>query len=256
MMKTDTQDGTPGQPLFVRKLHWLAGALLLTSLGQPAHASVLLDENFNDNAASFTGVFAGEASASSINIRLGNNVINTEVNTGFDSFFGVNPNRFLVIGDNGGNLAGEPNGSPLGGFALARFDLGLFGAGLQGLDISFDYAFDTNQAPGAAGNNRSTDDFFVALLDGSNNLLDELLRFDDVLRNEASRKGNFSQAVNVMLPGGNVYLAFGLLEENGTSSSAAGIDNILVQSVPEPGSLALFGLGLLALLGGARRAQG
>ena len=57
------------------------------------------------------------------------------------------------------------------------------------------------------------------LLDGSNILLDEMLRFDDVLRNEASRKGNFSQTVNVMLPGAsNVYLGFGLREDNGTSS--------------------------------------
>lgn len=228
----------------------LGVTLLLAGLGQVAHAGVLLDENFDDNAAIYTGIFAGEADASSINIRLGNNAINTNVNAGFDSFFGASPNRFLVIGDNRGapnNLGGEPNGQDLGAVSIAMFDLGLLGAGLHSLGFSFDFAFDTNAGI------RSTDDFFVALLDPFGNLIDELLRFDDVLRNEADRKGNFGQTVDIaMTSASNVYLAFGLFEYNDNSSSAVGIDNILVQSVPEPGSLALLSLGLLGL-GFARR---
>lgn len=64
--------------------------LLRISVEQPLHAAVLLDENFNDNAAIYTTIFGGEAGAASVNIRLAGNVINT----GIDSFFGVNPNRF------------------------------------------------------------------------------------------------------------------------------------------------------------------
>lgn len=231
----------------------LAGTVVAVS-SAGSNATVLLDENFNDNAATYTKIVAGEATTASINIRLANNVVNTATDTGFDGFFGANPNRFLVLGNNAGDIVGEPNGQPSGARAMARFDLGLFGAGQHSLLVGFDYAFDTNQNPGPRGTTRSQDDFAVVLLDGSDNLLGELLRFDDVLRNEASRKGSFGQTVDFAIAAAsNVRLAFDLIEYDGTGSSAAGVDNILVQAVPEPGSLALVGMGLAAL---ARRGRG
>jgi hypothetical protein len=236
------------------KLHnYSAGVLVLASLGQAASASVLLDEDFNDNAAVYTTTSSGDSNATAINIRQANNIINTSANDGFNSFFGpsTSSNCFLVIGDMVNGIAGEPNGVAVGALSMAKFDLGLWGPGAQYLGIRFDFAFDTNHAPGTT-NIRNTDDFFVQLLDASNTALVELLRLDDVLRNETNRKGSFDEYVNFNLAAAsNVYLAFGLREYSGTSSSAVGIDNI--QVVPEPASLALFGLGFAGLAATTRR---
>jgi hypothetical protein len=254
MMKTDTHGNKPYRPFFARCLHFLTGVLVLISVGQSAHAVVLLDENFDDNAATYTGVFAGEADANAINIRPASDVINTDVDNGFDSFFGASTsgNFFLVIGDDTGGIDGTPGGlGGVGAISIANFSLGTFGAGLHSLGISFDFAFDTDQDTDVVG--PIPGPFFVSLLDDSDNLLQSLLNFDDVLRNEADRKGSFNQAVDLALASAtNVRLSFGLFEFPPVSSSAVGVDNILVQAVPEPGSLALLSLGLLGL-GYARR---
>jgi hypothetical protein len=232
--------------------NFLGAMLLLVSFGQTAQATVLLDENFNDNAADYLPNVFGEATAAAINIRLGNNQINTSGDSGFDSFFAATPNRFLVIGDNTGNIGGEPNGQPSFTLTEAVFDLGVLGAGQHRLVISFDYAFDTNQEPGTAGT--SSDDYFsVELLAGA--FQETVLSFDGVLQNDPSRKGHFNEVRDITLASAsNVSLAFGLLENPGTGSSAAGIDNLKVAELPEPGSLALFSMGLIGL-GFARRGK-
>jgi hypothetical protein len=257
MMKTTTSPFVPSTS--PSGCNYLAAALLLLSLGQTAHAAVLLDENFDDNAASYTGGFAGEADANAINIRPASDVINTSTDTGFDSFFGAatSGNAFLVIGDDSDDISGTPSGqSALGAYSIARFSLGSMGAGQHTLGISFDFAFDTDQDPGEEGVIPNTDFFFIGLLDDQDNQLHQLLlSFDSVLRNEADRKGSFNQSVDLMLASANnVYLSFGLLESTPTSSSAAGIDNILVQAeaIPEPGALILLSTGLIGL-GFARR---
>ncbi len=58
--------------------HCLAAALLLTGLGQPVYAALPLNEDFNDNTATYTTILGGEATASAINIRLASNAINTD----------------------------------------------------------------------------------------------------------------------------------------------------------------------------------
>jgi hypothetical protein len=221
----------------------LAGALMLGGLGQ-AHASLpLISVDFTEP---YTVIVGGEASPDAINIRSASDTINTSVNAGFDSFFGTAPNNFLVIGDNAGDLGGDPDGQPFGALSVAKFDLGLFGAGSWSLDVGFDFVFDTDLAPPA----RSEDYFFVALLDGSDNLVLELMNFVDVQRNEASHRGSFSQMVDFSLASpGNVYLAFGLNEVIDSSSSAVGIDNLQVSAVPEANTylMLLAGLGFIGL---------
>lgn len=219
----------------------------------PARAGLLLVDDFDAGVINYTASGPVSNGTSSIQIRPATDTLNTGTTAGFDGFFGGS-GRFLSIGDFN---AGLGNGTPAGpaGAATpqvssARFALGVFDPGSYRLGVSFDYVFDTNLAPGTT-QARSPDDFVVALGDG-NGLLLELLRFDDVLRNEASRRGSWSGEVDFTLSSQQpVTLSFTLTEYANTGDSAAGIDNLGV--VPVVPSIALLGLGLLGLRGLRRR---
>jgi hypothetical protein len=198
-----------------------------------------------DVLTSFTNVGSGNASANSFNIRLGSNPI--DGNTGpavfgdndFDNFFGSSANKFLVLGDDSGNLSGDPNGGTTSGSSLMQIDFPLFAA--QGaplwLTIEFDYAFDAN-------NTNNSDDFWVELVLADNSTISLL---NHTAPSDTTR-GTFSTMIAFpsVAP---TALRFKLKEYAGTGSSAVGIDNIAVRAIPEPASLALFGLGLLGLGG-------
>jgi hypothetical protein len=89
-----------------------------------------------------------EATDAAINVRKATNDINTETAAGFDGFF---TSRFLVIGDNSGDIGGEPNGQP-DSFATSQITFALPDLGTHTVRLSYDFVFDTN-------NNSNGDDW-------------------------------------------------------------------------------------------------
>ncbi len=258
----------------MKNAHTLSLALGLVLGMGTAHAALvqtLLDEDFQDvtgltAAATIRTVqdiltnspgqlpagtlrsFTGDASESSFNVRRGDNAIDGNTGTAalgnlnFDNFFGDSTNRFLVIGDDAGGLANDPNGpaTMILSFPLATVTL----PHVTYLNVAFDYVFDTNNTAGA-----NSDDFLVRLILADNSTVNLL----EHLAPAVSTRGSFSTTLNwSSLQAKPSYLSVRLIEYAGGNSSAVGLDNIKVTAIPEPGMLGLLGLGLLAL-GLARR---
>ena len=254
------------------RLSLLAGTAA-TLLSTTASAQILLAEDFQDvtgitaattvrtiqsiltdapnpldgnPVASFSNTGNGNASALSFNVRRWDNAIDGSsgsANFGdsdFDNFFGSSPNQFLVRGDNSGNVGGSANGGTSAGASSTmaiRFALDpIIGSPLQ-LIIGFDYVFDAN-------NIANPDDFLAELILADSSTV-SLLNFGTP---SVSTRGNFSTAVPyASLSSAPAFLNFRLIEGEDNGSSAIGLDNLQVAAVPEPGALALLGIGLLGL---------
>jgi hypothetical protein len=213
----------------------------------PARAGFLINDDFDAGIIGYSATGPVSNGTSAVQIRPGTDSLNTGTTAGFDGFFGSS-GRFLSLGDFNGALGNGTPAGPVGAttpqVSTARFALGVFDPGSYRLGLSFDFVFDTNLAPGTT-QARSPDDFVVTLSDGNGMLL-ELLRFDDVLRNESGRRGSWSGDVDFTLTSQQpVSLSFSLTEYANAGDSAAGIDNLGV--VPIAPSIALLAIGLLGL---------
>jgi len=248
----------------------VAGLLLC---GSQAFGLVLLAEDFNDvtgigttqrTIQSILATSPGElpsgttwtvtpaATAASLNVRHTNHQINTNVGSpaNFNGFFTPidSVNNILVLGDDSGAI----NREALSGISMVTIPF-VIPIGTTSIHITFDYAFN--------GWNSTTtpDEFKVFITDGTTSV--NLIDFFSTNRVLPTTKppnyaaGSFDGGLVTSLFASNLLSIKFVLNEGTVANltlkdTAAGIDNIVIDTVPEPSTFLLFGAGLggLALL--------
>jgi hypothetical protein len=244
----------------------------------------LLDENFDDGSntsiqsllssnptALPTGtLWSSTATANSVNLRLGTDSINS-YNTGNplqrfaltagSNFFlpATSANKFLVMGDDSGQLAGSPTSGSFG-FATP-FSLV---SGTTDITISFDWVFSTFLFGSATPD---TDQFKVGISGSGFNIDSPLATTASVIDQSIFSYGKTYGPDSVTLAvaslgaadvNGNYWLSFGLFENaSSVTNGAVGIDNIKITAnlapVPLPAATWSFLTGFMGLLALGKR---
>lgn len=265
----------------VIKLSLVITGLCLTTASAQAQTLTLLDENFDDAVnttiqslltSNPTGLPSGTnwsstGNANAVNLRLGTDAINTynagnpyqrfSIASGTTFFNNSASNKFLVLGDDSGQLAGSPSSGTFG-FATP-FSLV---SGTTDITVSFDWVFS------AFGSGGDADQFTVGVMGTGFDVGLPLATSYSLLNQSITNNGKSygPSAVNIAVASlgaadanGQYWLSFGLFENANSNNSAVGIDNIKitanVSSVPLPAAVWMFLSGVMGLLAVGRRKQ-
>ena len=238
----------------------MAGACSLSAA--QADTVTLIDQNFDAGLP----VDALTLGGGSVNLRSGTDSINTynagnpyqrfSIAPGTTFFNNASTNKFLVLGDDSGQLAGSPTSGTFG-FATP-FSLA---SGTTDITVSFDWVFS------AFGSGGDTDQFSVGITGNDFNISSPLVTSYSVLSKAITNNGKeYGLAATFNLAAaslgaadanGQYWLSFGLFENASSNNSAVGIDNIKITAnvapVPIPGVAWLLASGVAGLIGLQRR---
>ena len=250
----------------------LALAVLALGAAGPADAlSIAIGQQITNGG--FDTNLAGWSTSGTVNRRLGSDTLDNSLgNRGFNNFFGES--AFAAIGDISGDAALEPWNSVHSieqSFALASSVNGYL-VNSYTLDVNFRAVFEGRDGPAVTGSLHDTFSVLLYTPAGMITLLSaDSSGFPDTFctttagsSNCTSANATFNQQISWnlftgqiagLLPGAYT-LKFVLSEATDPAGEAwftntvAGIDGVSITGtayVPEPGTLALLGLGLLGL---------